>query len=549
VHPTRPPPVSAPAIAQVQGSGRGRRLSATVDTAVDRVRRSASRPDERTILALVCGITLSGLLVRLPSFGDSLFGDELSTYYIVSGSTLGHVVYLLEGGRSVDLNPPLYFIFAWLAERLGDSSELLRLPSLVAGTAAIPLTYLLGARTVGRPAAIVGTGLIALSPFAIFFSAEARSFALVMTLALLSTLALLRAIETRSLEWWAAYAAFSSATIYTNYTAVFLLGGQFLWAIVTQPTLRRSLLVANVAAAVVYAPWLPSLIEDSASPGIKVPEQISPFGLGSLRIDLGRWSIGHPFAGLKTVPGDAAVILIVAGVSIAVIGVGWRMLAAARVGRRLRPSRGLALVLVLALSTPVGAALYSWLGPGLVLAGGALLTSSGGRVRYLASGMVVAAFAIASAKVLEADVQRPDSAAAAEFIERARAPGEPVLDFPLVTPGPLTALEIALTSEGMPPSRQYPILRLGLPSRHAMLHGAPYAQLTTPALESVVRRADGMARGRNLFLVIGEAGPGTSRFVTDLVRRPGIHPTLVTRRIFPGFVPLSVYEYALPAPS
>src|SRR5204862_4242496 len=113
--------------------------------------------------------------------------------------------------------------------------------------------------------------------------------------------------------------------------------------------------------------------------------------------------------------------------------------------------------------------------PGLALAAGALLSGCGARLRFLAAGIVLVAFSIGAVKMLDAAVQRPDYAAAAAFIDSSRGPGDPVLDLPLATPGPLTGLEAALTYDGTPPSRRYPVLRAGIPSRRAMLHARPYA--------------------------------------------------------------------------
>ncbi len=498
-----------------------------------------------------------GLLVRLPSFGDSLFGDELSTYFIVTGHSLGHVVYLLEGGHSIDLNPPLYFIFAWLAERLGESDELLRLPSLIAGIAAIPLTYLLGIRTVDRAAALVGSALVALSPFLIFFSTEARPFALLLLFTLVSTLALLRAIDTGRAGWWAAYAACSCAATYTSYTVIFVLAAQLGWALWTQPRARPALLLANAAAALAYLPWLPPLINDSGSPGVKVPELTTPFGLDSLRTALGRWSIGHPFATLSTVPGDLAVGLIVAGLAIAVVGAVVRVAGARRIGRRLRPAPGFALVLVLALATPVGEALYSWLGPhsvwdnrqliastpALALLAGALITGSGARLRVLAAGLVLAGFAIGATKLLGASTQRPDYADAAAFIAHAARPGDPVLDVPLATPGPLTGLEAELATDGLPPSSDHPVLRVEMPPRRAMLHSPPYAELPTPPTDSIVARAKRLARGHSLFLVAPWSGGFGSALVDATLKPQTAGLRRVAARTFAGSIPISVYEY------
>jgi dolichyl-phosphate-mannose-protein mannosyltransferase len=507
--------------------------------------------------ALVVAVTALGLLVRLPSFGDSLFGDELSTYFIVTGHSLGHVVYLLEGGHSVDLNPPLYFMFAWLAERLGDSNELLRLPSLVAGTAAIPLTYLLGVRTLDRGAALVGSAVVALSPFLIFFSTEARPFALLLLFTLLSTLALLRAIDTGRAGWWAAYAACSCAAAYTSYTVIFVLAAQLVWALWNKPRAWPALLLANAAAALAYLPWIPPLIDDSGSPGVKVPELTTPFDLDSLRTALGRWSIGHPFATLSTVPGDLAVGLIVAGLAIALVGVGVRLAGARRIGRRLRPTPGFALVLVLALATPVGEALYSWVGPhsvwdsrqliastpGLALLAGALVAGAGARLRVLAAGLLVAGFAIGATKLIDASTQRPDYAAAADYIDHAARPGDPVLDVPLATPGPLTGLEAELTNDGLPPSADHPVLRAGMPTRRAMLHSAPYAELPTPPQKAVVARAERLARGHTLFLVAPWSGEFGTALVNATLKPEAAHLRRIAARTYAGSTPISVFEY------
>ncbi|MGH9205466.1 MAG: hypothetical protein ACRD1G_02735, partial [Acidimicrobiales bacterium] len=65
----------------------------------------------RLFLVLVCVITVGGLLLRLPSFNDSLAGDEISTYFIVVGNSLGRVMRLVHSNQ--ETTPPLYFIVAW----------------------------------------------------------------------------------------------------------------------------------------------------------------------------------------------------------------------------------------------------------------------------------------------------------------------------------------------------------------------------------------------------------------------------------------------------
>ena len=105
------------------------------------------------IALLVGGITMVALALRLSSFGDSLWGDEITSYGIVSGHGPRTVLDLVRS--DLENTPPLFYLLAWATERLGGP-EGLRLLSLLAGVAAVPLTYLLGTRTVGRSAGLVG---------------------------------------------------------------------------------------------------------------------------------------------------------------------------------------------------------------------------------------------------------------------------------------------------------------------------------------------------------------------------------------------------------
>ena len=134
------PPTSAPA---------GSRSKET-----ERVPNAVNRFGTRAA-GLVAAITVVGAAVRLVILHDSLFADELSTYWIISGRGLGGVISTVH--TDAEITPPLYFVLAWLTTRLDLTAEMLRAPSFLAGVAAIPLIYLLGLRTVGRAAALVAS--------------------------------------------------------------------------------------------------------------------------------------------------------------------------------------------------------------------------------------------------------------------------------------------------------------------------------------------------------------------------------------------------------
>lgn len=533
-------------------------------------------------------LTLVGLILRARSLGNSLFGDELSSYFIVTGHSFGQILHILYG-HSVDLNPPLYFLSAWVVERLGASVQALRAVSLVAGTVAIPLTFALGRRTLGWRAGVVGAALVALSPNLIFFSTEARPYALMMTLLLASTLALLRALESQRVVWWAAYALLSCAAAYTHYVAVFVLIAQLGWAWWACPPARRALVGSSALAVLGFLPWIPAMVKDSHSPGTKVLGFVDPFGVHDVARDLAHWSVGHPFLGLSQVPGRLALAMIAAGglIGLAALLTGGEVEEGRAPGAHAYAVRehrhaGLVLVLTLTLALPVGLALYSlfrdsvwdernliasWPGFGLLLGGLTLCAEGWGRA--VAVGLVVAAFAIGAVKLLTPAHQRPDYRAAVRSVPV----GAGIVELPGPTPGPLSEVDAALADGGDWRAQTRPVLRIG-PPRSSVLDAAPYASLPEPAPAALAGRAALEADGGKLFVISYGAAPASAL-------RPGgvldaraafgpefgtgatgyllaiefgrlqafaraLEPRFVPRavRIFPGFLPVSVYTFA-----
>ena len=228
--------------------------------------------------AAVVGLTALGFALRLSTFDQSFIGDELSTYWILNGHSLGDVLSSIKSDD--EITPPLYFILGWLSLKLGSNPDWVRLPSLIAGTATIPLVYLLGARTLGRLPGLIGAAVITLSPFMIYYSVEARAYALMIALLTVSTLALLAALDTRRTRWWVLYAVCTCGAMLSHYTALFPLAAQFAWVIWTHREAIRPLLLANLGAAVGFAPWIGGFIADNNSPTTEILSALSPFNFG-----------------------------------------------------------------------------------------------------------------------------------------------------------------------------------------------------------------------------------------------------------------------------
>jgi mannosyltransferase len=115
--------------------------------------------------------------------------------------------------------PPLYYLLAWLWSRIFGLGEVgMRSLSALAGTASIVVVYLVAlALPLRRRAAAIAAAIVAVNPVLIWFSQDARAYALVFLLTALSFLFFARARRTRrrrDLAWWAASSALALATHY-----------------------------------------------------------------------------------------------------------------------------------------------------------------------------------------------------------------------------------------------------------------------------------------------------------------------------------------------
>jgi mannosyltransferase len=476
--------------------------------------RPRETPLPRHFMVLVGLITVGGLLLRLPSFHDALFGDEISTYFIVTGHSLPRVLRLIESNQ--ETSPPLYFILTWATKGfLGNPVESIRLLSLITGTAAIPLTFLLGLWTVGRRAALVGATCVALSPYMIFYSTEARPFMLVLFFTLLSTLALLRALDSEKNVWWVAFGACSCAAVYSHYSAVFLLAVQFAWAFWARPQMRKHLILANVVAALALIPWLNGIKEDLHAPSFI--NALVPLNPEIIRIILVTSWIGHPETTLNRVPGVFTAYVAGAGLAVGAVG----LLLNARRKRttpRWRPTSRTCLIVLLALGPAVLLLVYSfaradifggpfliaeW--PGLALTMGVIVTRPGRPLRYVAIALTLGAYAVGGFLMLGQSTQRPNVDAVVSYINQIGDPGDPIVSLSFFA-NPLSEVDVALADDGT--SHRYPVLRLGsppLPTQLAPLSGANpqpiFFGLADAPPQAVATQAVSLARHGTIFFV------------------------------------------------
>jgi 4-amino-4-deoxy-L-arabinose transferase-like glycosyltransferase len=162
---------------------------------------------------------------------------------------------MLHAWSTTEWNPPLYFLIAWpWAKLLGTGELALRTLSALLGVAVVPLLYLSGRELVSRRAGLMAGALVAVNPFMIWYSQEAREYMLLVALCSASLWCFVRAWRAptgRALLWWAVVSALA---LLTQYFAGFLIAAEGL-ALVYRARSRASV-AALVSMAVLLAPFI-----------------------------------------------------------------------------------------------------------------------------------------------------------------------------------------------------------------------------------------------------------------------------------------------------
>ena len=179
----------------------------------------------------VAGLTLLAAGLRFATLGAQAYHhDEVVTAGRVLSGGFGDAMFQVSDGESA---PPLYYVLAWLWTQLVGTGEYgLRSLSALAGVATVPVAYLLAAELRGRRAGVAAAALVAVNPMLLWYSQEARAYALLVLLVTASALFFVRAGETGRRRDTLAWGAFSGLALATHYFALFpiaLEGAWLLW--------------------------------------------------------------------------------------------------------------------------------------------------------------------------------------------------------------------------------------------------------------------------------------------------------------------------------
>ena len=374
-------------------------------------RVTAPRSNRATVAALG-GLVVVAAALRFPTLDlQSFWIDEGFTVQLLRDDFGG----MLDGVPVTEKTPPLYYVLAWLWTRPFGTGEVgVRSLSALVGVLTVPVAFALARELISERAGLIAAALTAVNPLLIWYSQEARAYALLVLLSALATLYGVRAAREReSARALVLWAATSALALVTHYFALFVIGPLALWLLATHPN-RRAALAATAAVGAAGLAILPLAIDQSENPGANF---ITGTALVTRVLQVGKQFLVGYDAPLEVAFTVVAVALAAAG--------AW--LALARGGRG---ARVVAVLAALALGVPLVTAL---LGADFVIARnvivalvpvvvllGAGFAAAGRAGTVLAALLAALSLATVVAVFARPEFQRDDWRGAAEALGPAR---------------------------------------------------------------------------------------------------------------------------------
>jgi mannosyltransferase len=217
---------------------------------------SGRKDNHALVLAAVAALTALGLAVRFAGLDvQSYHHDEAITALRVLPGSFGD---MLHSVRVSESNPPLYYVLSWAwAKAFGTGEVGLRSLTALFGAATVPVGYLIGRQLSDWRAGLTLAALIALNPMLIWYSQEARSYALLVFFGAVALYFFVRALDSgrgRDLGFWALA---STLALCSHYFAVFAIAIEAAVLLVALRARWRAVLPALGAVAAAGLALLP----------------------------------------------------------------------------------------------------------------------------------------------------------------------------------------------------------------------------------------------------------------------------------------------------
>ncbi len=217
----------------------------------------------------ILGLALLSVFLRTRYVSGQFWMDEALSVGISS-----HALTVIPGVLRHDGSPPLYYMLlhVWMSI-FGSSEGSTHALSLVFGTLCVPIGAWVARSLFGLRAALIAAVLFAFNPFLTAYSQETRMYTLMALLGLLATAGFVHGFIYRRRRYLILFTICQALMLYTHAWGIFFGVGAAvalipIWrASDDRRALLRDALFAFGAAAVLYLPWVPTLLYQATHTG------------------------------------------------------------------------------------------------------------------------------------------------------------------------------------------------------------------------------------------------------------------------------------------
>jgi mannosyltransferase len=202
-------------------------------------------------------ITLVAMGLRLFHLGQQSFWLDESVSFVRAIVPLQASI---ENILAIGIHVPLYFLLLRPVALIGQSETILRFPSVVFAVLSIPVMYQVGRLCLGKPAGLLGAFFLALNPFHLWYSQEARMYTMVMFFVLGTIYFFLRATRENTRRFWAGLVIFSTLAYGTHYFALQIALVQFAFILCHFQILHRAFRKWVICQGLAFLPLIPWLV-------------------------------------------------------------------------------------------------------------------------------------------------------------------------------------------------------------------------------------------------------------------------------------------------
>ena len=210
-------------------------------------------------------VLILALALRLIFVNQPLWLDEATSGLVVRNLSSSQIITQFS---PADFHPPLYYLILKIwSIPFGTSEIALRSLSILAGILTVYFVYLignqLGETSVKKKVGVWASLFLATSGLHIYYSQEARMYALACFFIVLSVYFFNKILRLGKFVDWLGFSVTLTLSVFTDYLPLFMIPVFWIWAYLSKKNLKwwKSFLISHLLVFVCFIFWIPVLFK------------------------------------------------------------------------------------------------------------------------------------------------------------------------------------------------------------------------------------------------------------------------------------------------